>query len=86
MKGFKNSTRMKSGFSFPADKGFSGSTGKLQTIGGYTRAKPMRKATGGKVDSSMTSRAQPVTTADAESGGRSPLRPGFSRGGRTKGC
>ena len=43
MKGFKNSTRMKSGFSFPADKGFSGSTGKLQTIGGYTRAKPMRK-------------------------------------------
>lgn len=86
MKGFKNSTKMKSGHAFPADKGFTGSTGKVKVIGGYTRAAPVRKATGGRVDSSMTNRSSPVTQADVEGGGKTPLRPGFARGGRTKSC
>lgn len=48
MKGFKNTTRMTSGFKFPADAGFSSSTGKIQQVRGYTRA-VVKKATGGQV-------------------------------------
>jgi hypothetical protein len=89
MKGFKNTTRMKSGFSFPSKFGFSGSTGTTQSIASYTRRKPLRKAQGGAVStggrvntgSALTARTEPTTDLNREGGGRSPLRPGFSKGG-----
>ena len=132
MKGFKNSTRTKSGFSFPSKAGFSSSSGKTQEVS-YTRKVPRRgaakfaeggkvdmkkttgamstaterkkmlpsllkrtvgatatpieerrlmKAEGGKVrDSALTGRAVDVNALDAESGGKSPLRPGYKKGG-----
>lgn len=46
--GFRNSTKMRSGFSFPSRAGFTSSTGKVQNIS-YTRRTPMRKADGGEV-------------------------------------
>lgn len=52
MSGFRDSTKMKSGFSFPTSAGFTSSTGKVQNIS-YTRKtpqrKPMMKAEGGKI-------------------------------------
>lgn len=50
MKGFKDSSRMRSGFNFSQGAGFTGSTGKTQNIS-YTRKTPHRKkfAEGGKV-------------------------------------
>lgn len=48
MKGFKNSTRMSSGFKFPESAGFSSSSGKVQQVRGYTRS-VVKKATGGQV-------------------------------------
>lgn len=48
MKGFKNSTRMSSGFKFPESAGFSSSSGKVQQVRGYTRA-VVKRATGGQV-------------------------------------
>jgi hypothetical protein len=50
MKGFKDSTRMKTGFGFSAKHGFTGSTGQVQQVKGYTRKTPVKKAMGGKVD------------------------------------
>lgn len=41
MNGFKNSTRMRSGFSYPSSAGFSTSTGKMQNIS-YSRKTPRR--------------------------------------------
>lgn len=40
---------------------------------------PQRFATGG-----LVSRAEPSNELDAESGGKTPLRPGYSRGGKAK--
>lgn len=51
MNGFKNSTRMRSGFSFGSSAGFTTSTGKVQNIS-YSRKTPQRRekfAEGGKV-------------------------------------
>jgi hypothetical protein len=42
MKGFKNSTRMRSGFHFGQNSGFSSSSGRVQNIS-YTRKTPQRK-------------------------------------------
>lgn len=82
MKGFRNSTKTVSGHTFPADRGFTGSSGQVCEVSPYTRRAPVRTfAEGGRVDSSMTSREKPVTQSDVESGGRSPLRPGFAKGG-----
>lgn len=52
MKGFKDSTRMKTGFGFSSKHGFTGSTGKVQQVRGYTRKTPgpLKKAVGGKVE------------------------------------
>ena len=78
----------KSGHSFPASFGFSGSCGK-QIVKGYQR--------GGKVTtmpSKKTSQAAPSKPLVPPAGGRlpkgalnnkSPLMPGFKRGGRAKG-
>jgi hypothetical protein len=92
MKGFKNTGRgPKSGHSFSSKAGFSGSTGRTQQVRGYTRGVPGKKAfaTGGMVvakgtdgGSALTRRAKPVTGFDQEAGGKSPLRPGFSHGGK----
>lgn len=148
MKGFKDSTRTRSGFSFPSSAGFTSSTGKTQNIsyirktphrgkskfadGGEVKKIPrnpnppkkgfiesikdylspkndeptqagadrqrtidrtvdsmdhkrggrIRKAEGGRVnDSALTRRSEPTTALDAESGGKTPLRPGYTRGG-----
>lgn len=154
MKGFKNSTRTRSGFSFGSNQGYSASTGKVQNIS-YTRKTPhrkpvmkadggevrkttgaqttpaekkaaapvgildrlrrltgaqstknesertktidkqvdsmdhkrggkiMKKAEGGRVvDSALQGRVPPSSALDAESGGTSPLRPGFMKGGK----
>lgn len=85
MKGFKDSTRMRSGFNFGTQNGFTGSTGKTQQIS-YTRKVPKRKpahfAEGGRVvDSALQGRTPPSSALDQESGGTSPLRPGFKKGG-----
>lgn len=52
MKGFKNSTRMRSGFNYPSSAGFTSSTGRVQNIS-YSRKVPHRGpakfAEGGKV-------------------------------------
>lgn len=145
MKGFKNSSKTRSGFSFPSSAGFTGSTGKTQDIS-YTRKTPhrkpvmkaeggtisrqpgfpprrtqtggalenlrkavmpqagkksssemvdkaismqdhkkggaiMKKATGGVVDSALQGREPASSALDQESGGKSPLRPGFAGGG-----
>lgn len=47
----------------------------------HSRMKPAKFAGGGSVDSAVVQRADPVTSADAEAGGRGSLRPGFARGG-----
>lgn len=59
MKGFKDSTRMKSGFGFSSKHGFTGSTGNVQSVKGYTRKTPIRKATGGKVEGIPVTKASP---------------------------
>jgi hypothetical protein len=91
MKGFKHTGRgPKMGHSFSSKAGFSGSTGRTQSVRGYTRGVPKRKfADGGMVvvkgtdgGSALTRRAKPVTGFDAEAGGKGPLRPGFSKGGK----
>lgn len=91
MKGFKHTGRgPKMGHSFSSKAGFSGSTGRTQSVRGYTRGVPKRKfADGGMVvvkgtdgGSALTRRAKPVTGFDAEAGGKGPLRPGFSHGGK----
>lgn len=46
--GFRDTTKMKSGFSFPSSAGFTSSTGRVQNIS-YTRRTPMRKADGGEI-------------------------------------
>ena len=92
MKGFKNTGRgPKSGHSFSSKAGFTGSTGRTQNVRGYTRGVPGKKAfaNGGMVvakgtdgGSALTRRNKPVTGFDQEAGGKSPLRPGFSHGGK----
>lgn len=91
MKGFKATGRgPKSGHSFSSKAGFSGSTGRTQSVKGYTRSVPKRKfADGGMVvvrgtdgGSALTRRTKPVTGFDAEAGGKGPLRPGFNKGGK----
>lgn len=58
MKGFKNSSKMHSGFSYPSSFGFTGSTGRTQNIS-YTRRTPKRKmANGGQVEITETPRAR----------------------------
>lgn len=79
------------GHSFSSKAGFSGSTGRVQNVRGYTRGVPGKKAfaDGGMVvvrgsdgGSALTRRAKPVTGFDKEAGGKGPLRPGFNMGGK----
>lgn len=83
MNGFKNSTRMRSGFNFGSSAGFTTSTGKVQNIA-YSRKTPRRKAAkfaeGGKIDSSLHSFKED-SQLNVEHGPNGGLRPGFTRGG-----
>lgn len=91
MKGFKHTGKgpKYGSFSFSSKAGFTGSTGKQQEVRGYVRSIPKKKFShGGPVttpmasgDSSVIKRTKPVTSFDAEHGGKSPLRPGFNKGG-----
>lgn len=89
MKGFKHTGRgpKYGSFSFGSKAGFTGSTGKVQEVRGYTRGVPKAKkafAEGGVVtgDCALQRRTQPVTGFDQEAGGKSPLRPGYAEGGK----
>jgi hypothetical protein len=93
MKGFKPMGRgMSQGFRYPANMGFTGSTGGVQQVSGYTRKfatggfvrqdNPREKVTSGIDPGRATvSRSRPSSNLDQQSGGRSPLRPGYRRGG-----
>lgn len=94
MKGFKDTGNgPRSGFHFPQSFGFSGSTGTVSNVRAHVR----RYAKGGAVKSQMTTehpgtpghatvqRTKPSTALDQEAGGRTPLRPGFARGGKAGG-
>lgn len=99
MKGFKpTGYGPREGFHFPASHGFTGSTGNVTNVSPYTRRlakphiKPQAFAEGGYVrqtgsldeGSSMVRRARSYNNADQESGGKTPLRPGYKKGGSTK--
>lgn len=92
MKGFKpTGNGPKNGHSFSSKAGFSGSTGRQQEIRSYSRSVPKRHkfAEGGVVkvadpSSSVVRRDRPVTAFDAEHGGKSPLAPGYRKGGMAK--
>lgn len=81
MKGFRNTSKGRSGFHFSTENGFSDSSGKVRTVKSYSRRVP-KFAEGGSVDSSVIKRTVPMTQFDAEHGGKGPLRPGFKKGGK----
>lgn len=83
IKGFKcTGNGPKAGHSFKATSGFTGSTGGTRQVRGYTQSVPKaRFAEGGRVDSSVILRDKPVTQFDREHGGKTPLAPGFKKGG-----
>jgi hypothetical protein len=94
MKGFKPMGRsMSHGFRYPASMGFTGSTGGVQQVSGYTRRfatggfvrqdNPREKVEGGIDPGRATvSRSRPSSNLDQQAGGRSPLRPGYRKGGK----
>lgn len=98
MKGFKPTGYGPSaGFKFPARMGFTGSTGAYTNVSPYTRRKAfadggvvrqdnprMKSEVIGDQGSALIRRAKPYNNLDQESGGKSPLRPGYRRGGRAK--
>lgn len=81
MKGFSNSTKMRSGHHFSPKHGFTNSSGSTMQVKGYTRKVP-KFADGGSVDSAVIKRTEPMTEFDKEYGGTGPLRPGFKKGGK----
>lgn len=82
MKGFKDSTKTRSGFSFPSKFGFTGSTGRVQNIS-YTRRTPKHHyAEGGRVRDGALHGPTIANALDDEAGPERPLRPGFAKGGK----
>lgn len=76
MKGFKKTGRGPTygNFKFPR------STVEVRP---HNRSLPAKKfADGGAVNGALTKRNNPVTELDAESGGKTPVRPGFADGGK----
>lgn len=59
---------------------------KLGLKRGGKAHKPFKYAEGGSVDSALERRSKPTNELDVESGGRSPLRPGFKKGGKMRGA
>jgi hypothetical protein len=87
MKGFKPTGRgpVYGEPKFTSQHGFTGSTGKVQHVKGFTRGAPrVRLAKGGTVGNAAVMRADPVTEFDREYGGKTPLRSGFAKGGAPK--
>jgi len=89
MKDFKQGKKIQTGHGFPSGFGFSGSTGQVTNVSPYTRSNPLKLAKGGFVNTNpdgnaATQRDQPPNQLDVETGGKTPLRPGFSKGGRMK--
>jgi hypothetical protein len=87
MKGFKPTGYGPSaGFKFPAQFGFTGSTGAYTNVQPYVRRKAF--ANGGYVSktigdqgSALVRRKRSYSALDQESGGKTPLRPGYAHGG-----
>jgi hypothetical protein len=95
MKGFKpTGYGPKSGFAFNSKFGFTGSTGSVTSVAGYTRRKGYanggfvkegyqpKTQSAGDTGHATIQRNKPTTNLDQESGGRTPLRPGFNSGGK----
>ncbi len=83
MNDFKSTgKKMTMGHGFPSDFGFTASSGTVSPVKPYTRKAPIRRAEGGSVGHALTQRDQPISVLDEESGGKTPLRPGFKRGGK----
>jgi len=90
MKGFKPSGYGPSaGFKFPASYGFTGSTGAYTNVQPYVRMKPRAFKDGGYVSEkvgdaghALVQRDRPYTNEDQQSGGKTPLRRGFKKGGK----
>jgi hypothetical protein len=98
MKGFKPTGYGPSaGFKFPSSFGFTGSTGAYTNVQPYVRRKAfadggfvrqdnprMKEDSIGDQGNSMARRAKSYCNVDQESGGKSPLRPGYKKGGMAK--
>ncbi len=98
MNGFKpTGYGPKAGFVFSAKQGFTGSTGAYTNVQPYVRRKAfadggfvrqdtprMKEETIGDQGSGMVRRAKSYCALDQESGGKSPLRPGYEKGGMAK--
>lgn len=88
MKGFKpTGFGPSAGFKFPAKLGFTGSTGAYTNVQPYVRRRAFADGgyvskTVGDTGSALVRRARPYTEEDRESGGKTPLRPGFKNGGK----
>lgn len=64
MKGFKNSSRMQSGFNFPTEHGFTGSSGQVREIRPHLRQSPRPGyKKGGEVKVEEAKKAKPITGA-----------------------
>jgi hypothetical protein len=99
MKGFRPTGYGPSaGFKFPASMGFTGSTGSVTNVQPYVRRKAfanggfvrqdtprMKSAMVGDSGSAMVRRAHCTNELDEVSGGKTPIRPGFKKGGYTGG-
>jgi len=98
MKGFKPTGHgPSSGFKFPTRMGFTGSTGAYTNVSPYVRRKGyanggfvrqdnprMKSDEIGDQGSALVRRARSSNALDQESGGKTPLRPGFKRGGKLR--
>jgi hypothetical protein len=78
-----------SNFKFPSPAGFTPTAREVRRSGstyvtGHVRSKP-GFAHGGRVDKrSLAGREEPANQLDEESGGKTPLRPGYNKGGKAK--
>lgn len=98
MKGFKpTGFGPKAGFVFSAKQGFTGSTGAYTNVQPYVRRKAfanggfvrqdtprMTESSPGDSGSALVRRAKSYCALDQESGGKTPLRPGYKKGGMAK--
>lgn len=87
MKGFKPTGNGPTygDHAFTSKNGFTGSTGKVQNVRGFTRGIPrVHLAKGGSVGNAAVLRDKPITEFDKDYGGKTPLRSGFAKGGASK--
>ncbi len=98
MKGFKpTGFGPSAGFKYPSSMGFTGSTGTVTNVSPYVRRKGfadggfvrqdnprMKEESVGDQGSALIRRARSTNNLDQESGGKTPVRPGYRKGGRSK--